>query len=220
MDYVYICRPGENEELKYSIRSVESNLDHRNIWLIGYKPDWYKGNFFEVKDKSTKFENIRNCIETITTIEDISNEFTLMNDDFYIMKPMKQVPMYHGGLLDDKISRYVADSGSTRYTRILALASKQIKRKGIEEPLDYDIHTPMIMNKYNLAKVVDMNLAPRSTYGNIFNVGGTQIDDVKIYRYNNKIDDSSGIFSTEDRSIYLVRKMLIEHFPTRSSYEK
>lgn len=219
MDCVYICRPGDNEELRYSIRSVVKNLSYDNIWLIGYRPDWYKGNYVEVENKSIKFENIRKCLEVITKVGAISDDFTLMNDDFYITKPMGSVPIYHGGLLDDKIGRYVAHSGSTRYTRILGEASKQLKKRGIKEPLDYDIHTPIIMNKDKLKEVVQLNLAPRSMYGNVFSIGGTEIEDVKIYKYNNSIDHSFGVISTEDNSLHLVKDMLAKYFPDPSHYE-
>lgn len=219
MDCVYICRPGDNEELRYSIRSVDKNLTHNNIWLIGSKPSWYLGNYIEVKDKSIKLENIRNCLSIIPTIGAISDDFILMNDDFYILKPMGIVPTYNGGLLDDKIARYVAQYGSTRYTRVLAEASKQLKKQGIKEPLDYDIHTPMIMNKHKLKEVVQMNLAPRSTYGNIFNIGGIKINDVKVYKYNNTINLSHGVLSTEDNSFRLVKEKLSKYFEFSSKYE-
>jgi hypothetical protein len=132
---------------------------------------------------------------------------------------MGLMPTYHGGLLDDKIGRYVAHSGSTRYTRILGEASKQLKKKGIKEPLDYDIHTPMIMNKYKLKHVVNMNMAPRSMYGNIYGIGGKEIEDVKIYKYNNSIDYSFGVMSTEDNSLHLVKEMLEREFSKPSPYE-
>lgn len=219
MDCVYICRPGENEELKYSIRSVDKNLSHDRIWIIGYKPNWYTGNYVEVEDKSVKLENIRNCLSVVTKVGAISDDFVLMNDDFYILKPMGTLPTYHGGFLDDKISRYVAHSGSTRYTRVLGEASRDLKKRGIKQPLDYDIHTPMIMNKLKLKEIVGMNMAPRSTYGNIFNIGGTQIEDVKIYKYNNTVDMSPGVLSTEDNSLKLVKEMLEKEFSEPTRYE-
>ena len=46
MDIVYNCRPGkQNEELRYSIRSVMENLPHDNLWVVGGKPEWYTGNY-------------------------------------------------------------------------------------------------------------------------------------------------------------------------------
>jgi len=43
MDFVYICKDGVNEELKYSIRSVVESFPETNIWVVGGKPDWYTG---------------------------------------------------------------------------------------------------------------------------------------------------------------------------------
>ena len=38
MNFIYICRVGENEELRYSIRSVLNSFPEANIWVIGGKP--------------------------------------------------------------------------------------------------------------------------------------------------------------------------------------
>ena len=62
MDYVYTCRQGNNEELRYSLRSIEHNMPAGRVWVVGYRPDWYIGDFVQVKDIGSKFENIRNCI--------------------------------------------------------------------------------------------------------------------------------------------------------------
>ena len=48
MDFVYICKEGVNEELKYSIRSVVESFPESNIWVVGGKPDWYTGNYIQV----------------------------------------------------------------------------------------------------------------------------------------------------------------------------
>ena len=39
---VYYFQGQNSEELKYSIRSVEKNLDHDVIYLVGDKPSWFK----------------------------------------------------------------------------------------------------------------------------------------------------------------------------------
>jgi hypothetical protein len=99
MDYVYICRKGENEELRYSIRSVVKNTNCRNVWVIGYKPSWYNGNFVDFPDIATKFNNIINCTKAITDVGAISDDFVLMNDDFFFLKYRNSMPVYHGGPL-------------------------------------------------------------------------------------------------------------------------
>lgn len=227
MDLVYICRQGDNEELRYSIRSAVKNFTHHDIWVIGYKPDWYSGNFVSVPDEKAKFDNIINCTSAISDIGAISDDFILMNDDFFFLKPIGTMPTYHGGLLEDKIKRY-NDMGATRYATLLNKTYLKLIRRGIKDPLDYDIHVPMPMNKQKLKESIKKAYLPRSGYGNIHNVGGTQIKDVKTYPLksrlsSNSYDFSSGdmpFVSTEDGSFEEVYNTVLKNmFTVPSKYE-
>jgi hypothetical protein len=225
VDYVYVCRSGDNEELRYSIRSVRHNASYNNLWVVGGKPDWYYGNFVEVPDVGNKFQNIQECYKAITQIGAISNEFVLMNDDFFILKPVGIMPILHGGPLIEKIERYNNNGASTKYTRILLEAYKKMQKLRIKDPLDYDIHTPMVIEKNKIKDFIDLSLAPRSMYGNMFNIGGENIQDVKIYsskkmQFNSIFDYSNLAFlSTEDESFDKILPFLDNLFPKKSMYE-
>jgi hypothetical protein len=224
MDCVYICRPGENEELRYSIRSIVKNLPYDHLWLAGYKPSWYTGNFFSVANTTTKYENIRLTLKTITENNKISDDFILMNDDFFVIKPVDNIETFHGGLLIDKINRYKELVGPNRYVSLLNKTYKFLINQGIENPLDYDIHTPMPMNKEKLSKIIDKRHFPRSLYGNIFNVGGSLITDVKVYPENSLLKNNNYIdcpyISTEDGSFEgLYNSLLSQMFVNKTEYE-
>lgn len=227
MDYVYICRPGENEELRYSIRSVVKYASHNKIWLIGNKPDWYYGNFVEVPDKSTKFQNIKACTAAIPLIGGISDNFVLMNDDFFLLNHVGQMPVYHGGSLADKIDKYI-ELGARKYATLLSRTYKDLIRQGIKAPLDYDIHLPMPMNKEKLKESIDKAYFPRSGYGNIHDIGGKLITDVKTYSNKSLLSERSYDFtskevpfvSTEDGSFKMVYESLLKDiFTEPSQYE-
>jgi hypothetical protein len=227
MDYVYICREGNNEELRYSIRSVVAHASYNNIWLVGYKPDWYLGNFVNLPDTATKFDNIVSCIKTITDVGAISDDFVLMNDDFFFLKDVGKVPIYHGGLLRDKIDKYI-ELGSRRYATLLSRTYNNLVRQGIKDPLDYDIHVPMPMNKIKLKESIKKAYFPRSGYGNVHNIGGTHIEDVKTYSNKSPLKSNSYDFkngnmpfvSTEDGSFQEVcDTVLKDMFPNPSQYE-
>jgi hypothetical protein len=95
----------------------------------------------------------------------------------------------------------------------------------IKDPLDYDIHVPMIMDKSKINSFVDLSLAPRSMYGNMFNIGGKNIEDVKIYyskkmQFNSVIDyENLPFLSTEDDSFDKILPFLNNLFPKKSMYE-
>ena len=55
MHFVYICKDGENEELRYSIRSVLKNTKDAVIWVVGGKPNWYIGNYIKVIQDQNKY---------------------------------------------------------------------------------------------------------------------------------------------------------------------
>lgn len=228
MDYIYTCRPGDNEELRYSIRSVVKNLPEGRIWLVGYKPDWYVGDHILVENEKNKFYSINKCWITIQENKDISDNFILMNDDFYIINKLDRVSPMHGGPLSEKIKRYTEQHGANKYSQILSGANKYLFHKGIKSPLDYDIHVPMPINKNNITDEVVSGLAPRSLYGNLNNIGGEFIDDVKVYSNLDNIvysfnyrENKTNFISSVDGSFQEVyNNILKDMFKTKTHYEK
>jgi hypothetical protein len=110
-----------------------------------------------------------------------------MNDDFYIINKVDDVPYMHGGSLFKKISRYKELTGNTRYVLMLKRTCANLSRRFGNDVLDYELHVPMVMEKEKLLKIIEVPDLWRSRYGNVFNVGGIEMDDVKIY--------SSGVFA-------------------------
>ena len=217
MDFVYICRDGENEELRYSIRSVLHFYPGAGVHVFGGKPGWYSGNYTHVKDAGSKFDNINNCYKEICKSN--LDDFILMNDDFFILEKPESFTHYFDGTIESKIDIHVGQYGLSKYARVLSEANNKLKKMGIPVPLNYDIHTPMIFNRENLSSIIDMSFAPRSMYGNIFNVGGEKINDVKIYKDTDSIDVNRYFLSSEDDSFIKIKAMLNKKFNDKSAYE-
>ena len=220
MDYVYICRSGENEELRYSIRSVVTNLKPDSVWILGYKPNWYTGNFIEVPDIGNKFENITNCYKVISNSNSISEDFILMNDDFFVMFPTAKIPVVYDGTLTEKIELHIEEYGPTAYSRVLKNANTYLKNNKIKNALNYDVHFPMQINKTLLSRIDLSICAPRSVYGNTYSIGGDKIKDVKVYASNSDIYLGDHQFlSTEDKSFKKLLPQMEKFFPEPSIYE-
>ena len=227
MDYVYICRQGDNEELRYSIRSVVANFDNPNVWVVGYKPKWYVGNFIPVQDKSTKFNNINNAISVIANDPRISEDFVLMNDDFFVLSNQGTPANLHGGKLVDKLQEYVKLTPSSSYTMLIGQTYKFLKSQGIGNPIDYDLHTPMVFNKTKLKQTIVHGLMARSVYGNLNKVRAKKSADVKRYSSASRlksrsysINANSKYISSEDTSFeYIYETILKDMFPSPSQYE-
>jgi len=214
MDFVYICRSGENEELRYSIRSVVKNFPDANIWVVGGKPKWYIGNYVEVDQNKNKYTNALNNLSAICKSTEISESFIFMNDDFFILKPFNLSDSFHGGLLSDKISRYKELTPDSGYVRKLNSTNEKLFRLKINNPLDYELHVPMLVEKSKLNRIINKypDMLWRSLYGNIYKVGGKEIQDVKIYSnpiYKSRsfeINKDSVFASTEDYSFSVLVK--------------
>jgi hypothetical protein len=227
LDLVYICGPGDNEELRYSIRSAVKNLKFDNLWVVGGKPDWYVGNYLEVIQNKSKYANARNNLRAICNSSKISDSFILMNDDFYIMNKVDNVPYMHGGLLADKIKKYENLTGNTRYVLMLKRTLLSLSRRKNKDVLDYELHVPMVMEKEKLLAIVELPDLWRSRYGNTFDVGGIEIDDVKVYSFGALTKKSYDInnlkydyLSSNNDSFEMIKdKILNINFADKTAYE-
>jgi hypothetical protein len=228
MDFVYICRDGDNEELRYSIRSVLHSFPDAKVWVVGGKPNWYSGYHIPIEQNHNKYTNALNNLHAICNSDKISNNFILMNDDFFIIKKIDNIDYFYSGLLLDKINKYVKITGSSLYIKKLILTNNRLIENGINKALDYELHTPMLMEKDKLLTIIKKypSCLWRSMYGNMFEVGGSQMEDVKIYvnrRHllrSNEITERSVYLSTEDAAFKGVfDKVLNNLFQNKSIYE-
>ena len=225
VDYVYICRSGENEELRYSIRSVITNASQPNIFLFGQAPNWYRGNVELIKERGSKYTRARNNLTAITKSEAVSEKFVLMNDDFFIMKKISTPEIWHGGYLIDKIEERKAKDPDAPYVSQLMETYKSLKRLGIKDPIDYELHTPLVMTKTGLAEALRHAGLWRSLYGNLNNIGGKLHKDVKVYPKDFRFDS----YNWKKKSLYLstmeeafnddVGAMIRSKFVTPTVYE-
>jgi hypothetical protein len=227
LDLVYICRSGPNEELRYSIRSAVKNLSFDNLWVVGGKPEWYTGNYIELPQDKSKYTNARKNLLAVCSSKEISSSFILMNDDFYIINKVKDVPYMHGGLLDNKIALYKSIAGNTSYVAMLKKTLSNLSKRFKRDILDYELHVPMVMEKEKLLGILDSPDFWRSRYGNTFSVGGKQIEDVKVYASGSFIKKSydinnmtSDYLSSNDDSFESIKaKILEDRFFEKSVYE-
>jgi hypothetical protein len=229
MNFVYICRSGKNEELRYSIRSVLNSFPDSTIWVVGGRPDWYCGNHIEVSQDKNTYTNAINNLKAICSSIDIDEDFILMNDDFFIINKINDIQYFYGGTLVEKVLLYKDLTGSSSYIDKLSNTLNKLKRYGVEQPLDYELHVPFPVNKKNLYKILNKNdrLLYRSFYGNMFNVGGLKIEDVKIYDRTGLMKKSfdyqnidTDFLSTTDTSFNTIEPMLKKKFPNKSHCEK
>lgn len=231
LDVVYFVKEEEsNTELAYSLRSVVENLPYRKIWIFGGKPyNIEPDEFVKIEQVgNSKWDKVKNMYRVLCENENVSENFVLMNDDFFIMKKIDGIePMYRCSLKAhiDTIRRlYSVRTGN--YSFQLENAYKTLKKAGIDEPLSYELHIPMIMNKKKLLDLLNRfgNVhGTRTLYGNYYHIGGKKMNDVKVF--DGKLDfDKESVFLSSDDGIWYkqneLRKYIEDKFRKPSKYEK
>jgi len=183
VNFVYICKDGDNEELRYSIRSIVKNCNVENIWVVGGKPSWYFGNYIEVRQNLSKYKNAHNNFKHICESSEIPEDFIFMNDDFFVTKQTENITNYFDRTLLNKIERYENILGRNSYINRMKTTQQKLLSMQIDTPLNYEIHVPMLINKNNFKKIVGINhnLLYRSMYGNVYGIKGDEMEDVKVY---------------------------------------
>ena len=204
LDIVYVLKPDKNnEELKYSIRSVEKNFPHKNIWFVGGLPDGLLPDSYIPSDQtSIKYYNVHNLIEKVAFFPSVSEDFVLFNDDFFVLKKVKDLPVYVDNDLNSLINRIESSIGRrTFYTRILK-QDIELLRNNNRPTLNFEVHLPMVFNRKLLQEVLwkyPNCLGIRSLYGNevYSSEQTTNRPDVKVLTMTDVIPED--FVSTSDR---------------------
>lgn len=229
MDFVWVCRRGDNEELRYSIRSVLASFPDSNVWVVGGKPDWYGGNFIKTNRIANKYDQVESNLQSLVDSKHISETFVLMNDDFFIVKPVSSIEYFHRGSLLSAYNDLVKHMGQPDlYANKLWKMLKGINNElNIKDPLSYELHVPMVMEKSKLSTLLGKRYPMwRSFYGNKYSVGGSPMADVKVYSHNahsyrsiDYLTNESSFLSTDDESFKVLQPYLDSLFPIPSKYE-
>jgi hypothetical protein len=151
-----------------------------------------------------------------------------MNDDFFIVKKISSIETFHRGDLGKAAIALKKLNSSNLYSQRLINMRNMIRRDfKIENPLNYELHVPMPMEKGKLAEILGKKYPMwRSVYGNKYNLGGIEIQDVKIHTnpiYSTNIHDHMvselPFMSCDDASFKLLVGYLEDLFPEPSKYE-
>jgi hypothetical protein len=219
---VYLCRPGErNEELRYSLRSLR-NLPHDRVWIAGGWPRWVRTETLKANRLGSKYRLTTNNLRAAAEHPEVSDRFIVMNDDFFVMRPIASVPPLHRGPITPETMK------RDRYTRSMDELVAYLRGFGFKHPLSYELHIPMVMSKRKVLQMFDLDCPPialdrykRSLYGNIYGVGGTLTRDCKVKARREEFRREALFLSTNDVTFNSepVGAFIRETFPDPSPYE-
>lgn len=172
------------------------NFPVDKVWLVGHKPKWANAEHIEqAPTREPKYRRITEALVLAARCPDVSDEFVLVDDDFFILEPLPQIPVVHRGPLAEMTYTY----GDFRDVPALCTAW------GITAPLSYELHLPIVLHKVRLLEVLALAAGrgaghTRTLYGNLYGLGGQLMDDVKVHDPKAEPDVSSPFLSTNDTS--------------------
>ena len=157
-DVVYVVRPGDdNEELRYSLRSVAAHAPHRNVWIVGSVPSWVTGvKTIPLVPVGEKFANQRQSLHAIAAHPGISDPFVLFNDDMFVVEPITEWRTWNLDTIEDHWGGPIGnvDKTSNEWLHAVWCTYKWMGEQGHPNPLYYENHTPMLYDKAKLADVL------------------------------------------------------------------
>ena len=220
-----VRRGDRNEELRYSIRALVAHLPHDRIWVAGYKPRWLEGvGYLPTKQAQARYVNSRmNLLAACRA--DVSDRFVLFHDDFFILEPMESVPTAHRG----PVSEVLQGRKDTPYQRGLGAALELLRSWNYPEPLDYELHLPLEVDREQMRTTIERTLeehpivasAIRTLHGNLWGLGGERVEDVKVRAAREPMPTGMSFVSTTDANFKFgkVGEYLRRRFPDPSPYE-
>lgn len=189
MNFVYPYRQNESEELEWSIKSVIKNAEVHDIVLLvddnpTHEETLHGGRIITVPTcEWFKYSPYHNVINKLITACFMFEEFILMNDDFFIMKPYDLAKYYNRGNMLDHLNSRKYDS----YTRALKNTRNLLVSRGYTD-IDFELHVPMLINSRQMLEVIEeitpqlrnsQSILIRSYYGNKFGLVSEHMGDVK-----------------------------------------
>lgn len=236
MDIVYTVKyTDKNEELIYSLRSL-CNLPHDRVYFVGGCPEGINKKAIRhipVPALEHKYDTTTNNLCEVCKLEELSDNFIWMNDDFFILQkienPIKELYLNKGNM-ELSISSFLKRNGKlTSYMCGTEHTFKYLKSIGVKDPLNYELHTPYVYNKYNVRSMFNISgmisvprIQPRSVYGNLYIKHSTTVSDCKIFRktvvdYNEL--STRKFLSSSDVTWPKVREFLDSRFKEKCKYE-
>lgn len=203
MDIVYVFSLDRSnwrgQELVYSLRSLmQYGKNFDRIFIIGklpYNLQEDKKRLFCIPEEDNKFyfgnRNIANKLLSVSERKEISDNFIMFNDDYFLTKEIdfKKLPYYYQYDLSEKIkNRREQDL----YYRAMKNTYLHLTKLGLPT-LHFDIHYPIVYNKKLIKEIINSvnwesngGYVIKSLYCNTLKIEGIYKEDVKISIVNDK----------------------------------
>ncbi len=228
MDLLVYIRDGENEELRYAIRSWCENLKFDKLVAVTgeHPPKWFEPDEKIVlpvtKEKTRQaYNNILAGIQS----KKLSDNFLLMMDDIFILYDIGQWQKgfnFNRGDLDTQL----LTTPPTTYEISVAHTKQKLIEKKLTT-LSFEEHAPFYCNKKKMENIFKTygediyGLLIRSLYGNTYNIDTDYKPDFKAMKVDTPVPNGEVFISTTDASFKFgaAGSVIRKSFTTKSRYE-
>lgn len=227
-----ICpvRPGENEELRYALRSWQTNLvDDLHLLVVGDKPDWLNPDEFVSGNSHDQapanvFDNI--YLGAAAAVLNNADEAIVMNDDFFCMDPTPGVVPVRRNLTLAQHANLYPQYRHLWWCRSLDLTASWLSEAGFPHPWSYEVHRPLLCSPAALLSALSKweggleGDIPqwRTMYGVLNHVEAHPVEDVKLGVPG--VAAHSAWVSTADETWPTYGRAIAQRFPTPSRWER
>ena len=172
-----------DNELRYSLRSLNHLTGLRDVYLLGHKPSWCHGvkHYPHPDPHACKERNIMEKVLYATRIPELSERFLFMNDDHFLLRPADiDMPNYRGRPLQQY------DGPKNNYQRGVNRTVEALTERGLPT-WNFDIHVPIVMDKRLFEPIMASynwehrhGYVLKSLYANTAKLESEKISDVKL----------------------------------------
>jgi hypothetical protein len=224
MDVVYLTRDGENLELRYSLRTLV-NVNHANVWVFGGAPYWLNKETVRHELRSnvelSPYRATQQHMKAACLHPDVSDPFTVWNDDFFAMQPVGVIPVMNRGPLGEMVQEFA------KIRTPWAQGLREVLDWAGPDALSFDHHQPLIIHKEPMLEALRIVSKFRQTaahlrtvYGERAGLEGITVPDAKILRRKDPFPEGPWLSSRDSTYRGCVEPILRYMFPTPGKFEQ
>jgi hypothetical protein len=160
----YILGPDNGLELRFALRSIRKNFQHKNyrIIVVGAKPDWLTGVEHLPFDRVAHHKNrnftdqLLKLYSALTTLN-VSADFVWTYDDIYFTSPvtLEEIAQLKAVAGFDRYPRHLDSSGAgPNWKSTMALTMQTVLNEGGSN-YNYETHLPRWFSKKKVLELID-----------------------------------------------------------------
>lgn len=213
----------QDNELRYSLRSLHLHVPHARVVVVGARPPWLRNVVHIPARDRHRFPSLNTMEKLVTALRsgEVGERFILMNDDFFFLSDFEELPVYHGGSL------YASTlTGRGSWHGMAKVATWKLLATRMSNARLFDLHFPTTAHTERAIEVCSM--VPTGTpflfstlYHNLEGTRASRHADFKVRRRWKEPSPTTRFLSVDEAmpSDFGFRKWLRGQYPDPSPYE-